>query len=101
LKEIHPEKNDWSWGDWDYTQHYLARGAACASSKTSDTEGPPHPMSTQNREKEGSPACPESVLRLRKGHMPVTSEGTDSQHDQYDDTCVLLAGPPPSAAEDN
>ncbi|XP_077325018.1 adiponectin receptor protein 2 isoform X2 [Lithobates pipiens] len=79
----------------------LARGAARASSKASDTEGPPHPMSTQNREEEGSAASPESVLRLRKGHMPVTSEGTDSQNDQYDDRCVLLANSPPSSAQDN
>lgn len=58
-------------------------------------------MSTQDPEKEQINTGPESVLRLRKGHMPVTSKGTDSENDQYDDTFVLLADPPPSSPPDN
>ncbi|XP_066447054.1 adiponectin receptor protein 2 isoform X1 [Eleutherodactylus coqui] len=73
--------------------------AGRSSSVTNTEVGPPHPMNTQ--EEEGSSAHPESVLRLRRGHMPVTSEGTNSQHDQYDDMCALLAEPPPCPAQEN
>ncbi|XP_069821137.1 adiponectin receptor protein 2 isoform X2 [Dendropsophus ebraccatus] len=61
--------------------------------------GPPHPMNTQ--EEAGSSVRPESVLRLRRGHMPVTSEGTNSQHELYPDTCALQAEPPPCPAQEN
>ncbi|XP_056373858.1 adiponectin receptor protein 2 isoform X3 [Hyla sarda] len=56
-------------------------------------------MNTQ--EEAGSSVRPESVLRLRRGHMPVTSEGTNSQHDQCHDTCALLGDPPPCPAQEN
>ncbi|KAG9470953.1 hypothetical protein GDO78_016223 [Eleutherodactylus coqui] len=82
-----------------FTRRDFSCNAGRSSSVTNTEVGPPHPMNTQ--EEEGSSAHPESVLRLRRGHMPVTSEGTNSQHDQYDDMCALLAEPPPCPAQEN
>ncbi|XP_031754470.1 adiponectin receptor protein 2 isoform X1 [Xenopus tropicalis] len=73
----------------------------CSWRGASNTDESHHPMNTQENEQEGCSTGPESVLRLRKGHMPVTSEDTDSQHEQFDHLCPLLADPPPCPAQDN
>ncbi|KAM4748723.1 adiponectin receptor protein 2 [Rhinophrynus dorsalis] len=78
-----------------------SRGAGSPWKTKSDTEGSQHPMNRQDVEQEGCSDSPESVLRLRRGHMPVSSEDTDSKHDLCDHLCPLLVDPPQCPVPNN
>ncbi|CAH2276419.1 adiponectin receptor 2 [Pelobates cultripes] len=73
----------------------------CSWSPGSEKEGSHHPMNTQETDQEVCRNSAESVLRLRRGHMPVSSEDTDFKNDHCDDLCPLLVDPPPCPAPDS